>query len=197
MASDPIQPVTLTGKRVELRPLSFDHLDELAILARDESIWRWYPYAAQTPEDLRILIAKALDEQSRGLSIPFTTVDLATQRLAGSTRFMNIDYPNRRVEIGSTWLAPEFQRTHVNTEAKYLMFRHAFEVWGCNRVEFKTDSLKTQSRNAIVRLGAKEEGTFRNHMVTASGRLRHSVYFSVINEEWPGMKANLEARLAK
>jgi N-acetyltransferase len=176
--------------------LSWDHFEPLAKLAADPSIWRWYTHSFHTPEAFRGMMAAAMDEQARGVSVPFATFDLTSQQLAGATRFMNIDHANKRAEIGSTWLAPHFQRTHINTEAKYLMFRHGFEAWGYNRVEFKTDSLNVQSRTAIARLGAKEEGKLRNHMVTESGRLRHSVYFSVTAEEWPAVKGRLEARLA-
>ena len=110
---------------------------------------------------------------------------------------MSIDVANRHVEIGSTWIAPAYQRTAVNTEAKYLMLRHAFETWKCLRVEFKTDSLNEKSRAAISRLGAKEEGTFRNHIVTSTGRIRHSVYFSIVDTEWPEVKRRLEERMAR
>lgn len=109
---------------------------------------------------------------------------------------MNIDRVNQRVEIGSTWIAPAWQRTAVNTEAKYLMLRHAFEAWGCMRVELKTDALNQKSRNAILRIGAKEEGTLRRHVLTWSGRVRDTVYFSILDSEWPGVKMNLEAKLA-
>jgi RimJ/RimL family protein N-acetyltransferase len=115
----------------------------------------------------------------------------------GSTRFGNIDAPNHRVEIGWTWIGKPWQRTPVNTEAKFLMLQHAFEVWQCIRVEFKTDALNTRSRAAIARLGAKEEGIFRHHMITESGRLRDSVYFSIINDEWPEVKTLLQKLLAK
>ncbi len=108
---------------------------------------------------------------------------------------MNIDGPNRRVEIGATWIAKPWQRTAINTEAKYLMLRHAFETLGCIRVELKTDALNQKSRDAILRIGAKEEGTLRQHMITSTGRLRDSVYFSILDSEWPKVKADLEARL--
>jgi N-acetyltransferase len=192
-----LQTVTLTGRHVELRPLSWDHFEDLAKISDHESIWRWYNTSGQSREQLREWLTGIFSEQERGSAVAFATFDRATGRIAGCTRFMNIDVTNLRVEIGGTWLAPDFQRTQLNTEAKYLMFRHAFEVWGCNRVEFKTDSLNMQSRTAIARLGAKEEGTLRNHMVTYTGRLRHSVYFSVIAEEWPEVKAGLEGRIAK
>ena len=140
-------------------------------------------------------IRAALSDQAKGISLPFVTIDLASGKVVGSTRFLNIDLPNKRVEIGATWLAKRWQRTPLNTEAKYLMMRHAFETLGCNRVEWKTDSLNTASRNAILRLGAKQEGIFRQHMVTWSGRLRDTVYFSVIAPEWPEVKKNLEAKI--
>jgi RimJ/RimL family protein N-acetyltransferase len=138
----------------------------------------------------------ALKDQANGIALPFVTIDRASNTVVGSTRFGNIDRANRRVEIGWTWINPQWQRTYINTEAKYLMLRHAFETWQCIRVELKTDSLNEKSRNAMLRIGAKEEGTLRNHMVTYSGRLRHSVYFSIIDSEWPQVKANLEAKMA-
>jgi len=190
-----IESVTLTGRDVELRPLSWDHYEALVPLADHESIWRWYNTTGQTREQLRAWMEGIFAEQSRGTALAFTTVDRRSGRIAGCTRFMNIDRANRRAEIGGTWLAPEFQRSHVNTEAKYLMFRHGFETWGCNRVELKTDALNAPSRAAILRVGAKEEGTLRRHMVTYTGRVRDTVYFSVIAEEWPAVKARLEARL--
>ena len=129
--------------------------------------------------------------------VPFATVERATGRVIGSTRYMNIDRANRRVEIGATWIAKPWQRTAMNTEAKYLMLRHAFETLGCVRVELKTDALNEKSRNAILRIGAKEEGTLRRHMVTWTGRLRDSVYFSVLDSEWLQVKAELEAKLKR
>jgi RimJ/RimL family protein N-acetyltransferase len=140
-------------------------------------------------------ICSALADQEKGISIPFATVDRASGKVVGSTRFMSIDVPNKRLEIGATWIAKPWQRSAINTEAKYLMMRHAFETLGCNRVEWKTDALNTQSRNAILRLGAQQEGIFRHHVVTWTGRLRDSVYFSVIAPEWPAVKKNLEAKI--
>ena len=146
---------------------------------------------------MRAYIETALAAQAAGTALPFATVEKAAGRAIGSTRYMAIDCTNRRVEIGSTWLGRTWQRTAANTEAKYLMLRHAFETWRCIRVELKTDSLNARSRQAILRLGAKEEGTFRNHMITASGRIRHTVYFSIIDAEWPAVKAALEQKLAR
>jgi len=128
--------------------------------------------------------------------VVFASLERGSGQTIGSTRFMNIDRANRRVEIGSTWIAPAWQRTAVNTEAKYLMLRHAFEVWGCMRVELKTDALNQKSRNAILRIGAKEEGTLRRHLVTWTGRVRDTVYFSILDDEWVDVKSGLESRLA-
>ena len=194
-----VAPGSLEGSVVRLEPICREHAALFWHVAKDnlEDIFRWIPYSMKTPEDFEKLIAKAFDEQGRGESIVFATVERASGRAIGSTRFMNIDRANRRVEIGSTWIAPAWQRTGVNTEAKYLMLRHAFEVWGCVRVELKTDALNEKSRNAILRIGAKEEGTLRRHVVTWTGRIRDSVYFSILDSEWPGAKQRLETMLAR
>jgi RimJ/RimL family protein N-acetyltransferase len=141
-------------------------------------------------------VRNALEQQAAGSAVPFATVERASDRVVGSTRYMSIDVPNRHVEIGSTWIGKAWQRTAVNTEAKYLMLRHAFENLGAVRVELKTDFFNERSRNAILRIGAKQEGIFRKHMLTWSGRWRDSVYFSIIDEEWPAVKRALEGKLA-
>jgi N-acetyltransferase len=151
----------------------------------------------KTPEDFQKMVEKTLAEQERGESVAFTTTEKNSGKVIGSTRFMNIDRANRRVEIGSTWIAPRWQRTVVNTEAKYLMLRHAFEIWKCIRVELKTDALNQKSRNAILRLGATEEGILRKHRITWTGRVRDTVYFSVLDSEWPEVKKRLESRLGR
>lgn len=191
-------PLTIEGVVVRLEPIRREHAALLWDVAKDdlEDIFRWIPYSMKTPEDFQRLVDKAFLEQERGESVVFATVERSTGRVIGSTRFMNIDRVNRRVEIGSTWIAPAWQRTAVNSEAKYLMLRHAFEHWQCLRVELKTDALNQKSRNAILRIGAKEEGTLRRHLVTWTGRVRDTVYFSVLDDEWPEVKARLEARLA-
>jgi RimJ/RimL family protein N-acetyltransferase len=192
-----LTPLTLAGSTVRLEPIRAEHAELFWEIAKNDldDMFRWIPYRMQTPEDFQQLVTKALQEQERGESVVFATVESATGRVIGSTRFMNIDRNNRRVEIGSTWIAPAWQRTAVNTEAKYLMLRHAFEVWQCLRVELKTDTLNQKSRNAILRLGAKEEGTLRRHVVTWTGRVRDSVYFSILDSEWPKVKAKLEEKL--
>jgi RimJ/RimL family protein N-acetyltransferase len=193
-----VVPLTLEGSVVRLEPVRREHAELFWDVAKNdlEDIFRWIPYSMKTPEDFTRLIDKAFAEQERGESIVFATVERASGRAVGSTRFMNIDRINRRVEIGSTWIAPAWQRTAVNTEAKYLMLRHAFEVWGCVRVELKTDALNQKSRNAILRIGAKEEGTLRRHVVTWTGRIRDSVYFGILDSEWPEVRSRLEARMA-
>jgi RimJ/RimL family protein N-acetyltransferase len=194
-----IQPVTLEGVAVRLVPLSMEHVPLLWEAAKNdiEDIFRWIPYRMQDHADIQQVVAKALDEQNRGVSLPFATVERRSGTVIGSTRFMNIDAPNRRVEIGSTWIAPEWQRTAVNTEAKYLMLSHAFDQWGCIRVELKTDSLNQKSRNAILRIGAKEEGTLRHHMITHTGRLRDTVYFSIMKFEWPHVRCRLAEKISQ
>lgn len=191
-------PLTLEGSVVRLEPLRPDHADRFWDVAKNdlEDIFRWIPYAMKTREDFVKLIDNAFAEQDRGESVVFATVERSSGRTIGSTRFMNIDRVNKRVEIGSTWIAPAWQRTAVNTEAKYLMLRHAFEVWRCIRVELKTDALNQKSRNAILRIGAKEEGTLRRHLVTSTGRVRDTVYFSVLDSEWVDVKTRLEARMS-
>jgi len=192
-----VTPLTLEGSVIRLEPIRRDHVELFWQAAKDalDDIFQWIPYRMKTFEDFEGLIEKALGEQERGESVVFATVERKSGRVIGSTRFMNIDRTNRRVEIGSTWIAPQWQRTAVNTEAKYLMLQHAFEVWQCFRVELKTDALNQRSRNAILRIGAKEEGTLRKHVLTWTGRVRDSVYFSILDTEWPEVRTRLEERL--
>lgn len=152
-------PLTLEGSAVRLEPVRRDHAGLFWEAAKDalDDLFRWIPYSMRSPEDFQAFTDRAFAEQERGESVVFATVERSSGRIIGSTRFMNIDRASRRVEIGSTWIAPAWQRTAVNTEAKYLMLRHAFETWQCLRVELKTDALNQRSRKAIRRLGAKEE----------------------------------------
>ena len=191
------QPLRLEGEHVCLEPLASSHAELLfnAAGADAPEIFRWIPYPMQTIEDFEKWVLTAFAEQQRGESLVFATREKAAGQVIGSTRFMNISLANRRVEIGSTWIIPRFQRTAVNTEAKYLMLRHAFETLGCIRVELKTDALNEKSRNAILRLGAKQEGIFRKPLMTWTGRARDTVYFSILEEEWPAVKTRLELRL--
>jgi N-acetyltransferase len=190
-----VNPVLLEGVQVRLEPLAKTHLAGLTEVGLDEELWRWIPTAVRTREEMAAYIETALSEQEHGASLPFAIVEKATGCAIGSTRYGNIDRTHHRVEIGWTWVAREWQRTAVNTEAKYLLLKHAFETLGCMRVELKTDSLNERSRAAILRIGAREEGIFRNHIITASGRIRHTVYFSIIDSEWPAVKARLETKL--
>lgn len=188
-----LEPVTLTGARVRLEPLALSHHDALCAAGLHPSLWQWTTADVRDPADMRDYIKTALRSQKEGTALPFATLDVASRKVIGSTRFANADFANRRVEIGWTWITPAFQRTPANTEAKYLMLRHAFEVLGCNRVELKTDALNDRSRKAMLRIGAREEGTLRHHMVTQGGRLRDTVYFSIILDEWPEVRQRLES----
>ena len=187
-----IEPVVLEGRHVRLESLSLDHHPQLCEVGLDEELWRWTTSPMRTPEEMRAYIEEALAAQAAGTALPFAIIAKDAARAVGSTRYGNIERAHRRVEIGWTWIGRPWQRTAVNTEAKYLMLRHAFETLGCIRVELKTDSLNERSRQAIRRIGAKEEGTLRNHMITASGRIRHTVYYSIIASEWPAVQARLE-----
>src|SRR5271155_4472063 len=189
-----VVPITMESSIIRLEPIRREHAGIFWDLARNDAddIFQWIPYRMKSPEDFKQAVDNEFAEQERGESVVFATVERSSGRVIGSTRFMNIERVNRRVEIGSTWIAPAWQRSAVNTEAKYLMLRHAFEVWKCIRVELKTDALNQKSRNAILRIGAKEEGTLRRHVVTWTGRIRDSVYFSILDHEWPEAKAKLE-----
>jgi RimJ/RimL family protein N-acetyltransferase len=190
-----ISPV-LEGRLVRLEPLTRDHFDEMVKVALDPSIWRWTQRRLVDEKDVREFIEIALTEAAAGTSMPWATRSKADGRLAGSTRFMDIVAPHRTLEIGGTWLNPAFHRTGINVEAKYLQMRHAFEVMGARRIALKTHHANLKSQTAIRALGAQHEGVFRNHLIHSDGSARHSHWFSVIAEDWPEVKAGLEARLA-
>lgn len=192
-----LSPFTLEGQYVRLEPLRPEHAPMLWDIARAQltDLFQWIPYKLESLEDFQAFNRQVLSEQSQGVSVPFATFERSSNQIVGTTRYMNMDLTNRKVEIGSTWIAPRWQRKVINTEAKYLMLRHAFEVWNCLRVELKTDALNQRSRRAILRLGAKEEGTLRKHMLAYDGRQRDSVYFSILDNEWPEVKAQLESKL--
>ena len=191
-----VEPVTLAGRAVRLEPLGGAHLEGLCEIGLDEALWRWTLGHVRTREEMRAYLEVALIGRTEGTTLPFAILAQPSGQVIGSTRFGNIDRENRRVEIGWTWIGRRWQRTAVNTEIKYLMLRHAFESLGCVRVEFKTDTLNQTSRRAILRLGAKEEGILRRHMITDGGRIRDTVYYSIIDGEWAEVKARLEAKLA-
>ena len=187
--------LVLEGEHVRLEPLSMAHLDGLCAVGLDPQLWQWEAIRKRSREDMQAYVGKALDEQQRRVSLPFATLFRRTGQVIGSTRYLNMDLANRRVEIGATWIGRPWQRTAVNTEVKYLMLQHAFEVLGCFRVELKTDVLNERSRRAILRLGAKEEGVLRRHVVTDTGRVRDTVYYSILDHEWPSVKVALQAKL--
>ena len=190
-------PVTLSGKRVRLEPMAPEHLPGLTIAGAHEELWRWTMAKADTAESMKEYVDAAFADAAAGVALPLVTFDVGSNRLIGSTRFGNIDHANRKVEIGWTWITPEFQRSYVNSEAKYLMLRHAFEVWDCNRVELKTDFLNQKSREAMLRIGAVEEGTLRRNMLCYGGRFRDTIYYSVLASEWPGVKSRLELFMSR
>ena len=192
-----VEPVILESSRVRMEPLEARHIDDLAEFAFKEGVWQWTANIVNTREDLNRYVDRALEEQARGVSLPFATVDRKSGTVVGSTRFGNIDRENRKAEIGWTWIDPAWQRTYINTEAKLLMLTHAFETWKCIRVELKTDAFNARSRAAIRRIGATEEGILRNHMITESGRFRDTVYFSIVENDWPAVKNNLTAMLGR
>jgi RimJ/RimL family protein N-acetyltransferase len=188
-------PVILSHPVVRLEPLTTAHAPALARVGLDPELWRWIPTPLISADDVRAYVATALAEQARGVSLPFAIVDAATDEVIGSTRFGNIDVPNRRLEIGWTWLARSHQRTRANTAAKRLLLGHAFDTLDANRVELKTDVLNEKSRSAIARIGGVQEGIFRQHVVCASGRIRDTVYFSILASEWPAVRRRLDERL--
>jgi N-acetyltransferase len=190
-----LQPITLSGQHIRLEPLHIDHVPALTSIGRHPELWRLQPAPIETEEDMRRYVQTALDDQQRGNGLPFVIVDSATDQVIGSTRYMDIAFAHFRLEVGATWLTPAHQRSRANTEAKLLLLTHAFESLGIKRVVFKTEALNEQSRRALTRIGAVEEGTFRQHLYTTSGRARDMVYFSILGDEWPGVKACLVVRL--
>jgi RimJ/RimL family protein N-acetyltransferase len=192
-------PVTLEGRHVRLEPMARDRADAIAAAlgeaAADGSMWESKWTSIPRPEEMRAYVDQALKEQDAGVSLPFVTIDRASGRAVGSTRYMNIEAAHRRLEIGTTWIGKSFQRTVVNTEAKYLMLRHAFEALRCIAVDLRTHEKNVQSRTAIERLGAKLDGVLRHHRVMPDGSLRNTASYSIIDAEWPEVKRNLERRL--
>ncbi len=192
----PLDSFTLNGTRVRLEPLTAAHAAALLVAAADGELWNLTVTVVPSRASIDDYLASAFRAQAAGRELPFVIRDRATDRIVGTTRYRAIELGHRRIEIGSTWLAASAQRTAINTEAKLLLLTHAFEALGCNRVELVTDVLNTRSRAAIERLGAKQEGILRSHMVMPGGRIRDSVYYSIIAGEWPTVKVQLSARLA-
>ncbi len=190
-----IELVVLEGRHVRLEPLSDRHVSALAAVSQHPEIWRWMPMVLDSEEQLASWARIGEGMVAAGSGLVFATVLRATGNPVGSSSFLAAAPDQRGVEIGSTWITPAHQRTTVNAETKYLMLRHAFEDWGCIRVEFKTDSLNARSRAALAGIGAREEGTLRNHRIMPDGRYRHSVYFSITDDEWPAVAQGLLARI--
>jgi N-acetyltransferase len=191
-------PVALEGRIIRLEPLDIArHWDGLLAIATEGSLWRYTTAKIRTAGDLDRYLREALAEQEAGRALPFATVHRASGLVVGCTRYGSIERRHRRVEIGWTWVGEHYQRTGVNTEAKYLMFRQAFEEWGFRRVELKTASTNEKSKSAMRRLGLVEEGTLRKHMLNDDGGSRDTIYYSVVDDEWPAMKARLEKMLER
>ncbi|YCK82893.1 GNAT family N-acetyltransferase [Arthrobacter sp. D3-18] len=192
-----IEPITLTGKFVTLEPLSQEHHDGLVDAARDGDLWKLWYTSVPTPEGMAAEIDRRLDLQAKGSMVPFATRSNATGKLIGMTTYMNIDHQTPRLEIGSTWNAASAHGTGTNPDSKLLLLRHAFETLGCVAVEFCTHWMNQQSREAIARLGAKQDGVLRSHSRSKDGALRDTVVFSILDHEWPAVRNGLEFRLAK
>ncbi len=192
-----VEPVTLQGGIVRLEPLSLEHVPGLAAVGLDPAIWRWTIARPVTEADLRAWAETAIAAREAGTEMPFATIEASTGRPIGSSRYMNIVLEHRRLEIGWTWLARPWQRSGANREAKLLMLAHAFDVLGCRRVEFKTDSNNEPSRNALLGIGATFEGIFRKHMVMPGDGVRHSAWYSVTDDDWPAVRAHLEETLRR
>jgi RimJ/RimL family protein N-acetyltransferase len=193
-----LTPFALQGNLVRLVPMEEAHAHELAEVALAPEIWQHMVYGhVDTEEKLRAFMRELLERQAQGTDLCFTVLHRQSGKPVGCTRYMNIDVGDRGLEIGGTFYGPAYQRTGVNTECKYLLLRHAFEVWGCIRVQLKTDLVNTRSQAAIERIGAVKEGVLRNHMVLPSGRIRHSVMYSIIDSEWSDVKARLEGLMGR
>ena len=192
-----LAPLTLRGSIVALEPLTVEHVPALARVGLDPELWRLQPRAIESLADMHGYVAQALVEQERGASLAFAITRCADRSVIGSTRYMDIALPHRRLEIGSTWLAPAAQRTGANVEAKRLLLAHAFDTLGMQKVVLKTEVLNTQSRRAILALGAVEEGIFRKQFISETGRSRDMIYFSILDTEWPEVRSRLEERLAR
>ena len=193
-----ISPVVLNGKYVRLEPMTEDHIPGLAEIGVGQTFWDFMLYGRMdSVEDMRNWVRDILSRAQNGTDVPFVAIHLASGKVAGATRYLNIMPKDRGLEIGGTWYGTEYQRTPVNTECKYLLLTHAFERLGCIRVQLKTDLRNVRSQNAIERIGAKREGILRNHMILPSGQFRDSVFYSILDSEWPEVKKRLEAILTR
>ena len=192
-----LQPVTLAGETVRLEPLAASHADALAQTGLHPELWRLQPEPVQTLDDMQRYVDRALAGQRDGNCLPFVIVRQDNGQVIGATRYMDIALAHKRLEIGGTWLTPASQRSGANTEAKFLLLQHAFETIGIMRIVFKTELSNMQSRQAILRIGGVEEGVFRKHLIAQSGRARDMVYFAILDEDWPAVKARLLMRMRR
>lgn len=193
-----VKPVVLEGKYVRLEPMTEENISGLAEIGIGHSFWQFMLYGdMKTMEDMANWVRDILARAEKGTDVPFVAIHLATGRVAGATRYLNIMPNDRGLEIGGTWYGLEFQRTALNTECKYLLMRHAFETLGAIRVQLKTDLRNERSQKAIERIGAKKEGVLRNHMILPDGYYRHSVFYSILDSEWPAVKSRLEEMLSR
>ena len=191
-----VKPITLQGKYVRLEPMTEAHAPALAELGVGQPFWDFMVYGRmETEDDMREWVQDILARAEKGTDVPFVAIHSDSGHVAGASRYMNIIPKDRGLEIGGTWYGPEYQRTVVNTECKYLLLKHAFEKLGCIRVQLKTDLRNERSQRAIERLGAVKEGVLRNHMILPDGYFRHSVYYSMLDTEWPAVKKRLEEML--
>lgn len=196
--TDWISPITLTGKHVRLEPMTEAHIAGLAEIGIGQNFWDFMLYGdIKTESDMRNWVLDILNRAAKGTDLPFVAIHLASGRVAGATRYLNIMPKDRGLEIGGTWYGLDFQRTPVNTECKYLLLTHAFETLKCIRVQLKTDARNERSQKAIERIGATKEGILRNHMILPDGRFRDSVFYSILDSEWAEVKRNLEVLMAK
>jgi len=197
MAQSWVTPVTLTGRRIRMEPLDERHFEDLARVAYDDALWRWTILKPIDEAGLRAWFDLARVNAEETIEVPFATIDLASERAIGSSRYMTIAPEHRRLEIGWTWVGTAFQRTGANREAKLLQLSHAFETLGAHRVEFKTHARNVQSRTALLGIGATFEGVLRQHSIMPDGSNRDSAYYGVIAPEWPAVKTRLEGMLAR
>jgi RimJ/RimL family protein N-acetyltransferase len=197
MAQSWVTPVTLTGRRIRMEPLDERHFEDLARVAYDDALWRWTILKPIDEAGLRAWFDLARTNAAETIEVPFATIDLASERAIGSSRYMSMFPEHRRLEIGWTWVGTAFQRTGANREAKLLQLSHAFETLGAHRVEFKTHARNVQSRTALLGIGATFEGVLRHHSIMPDGSNRDSAYYGVIAPEWPAVKTRLEGLLAR
>ena len=192
-----LRPIQLEGELVKLVPLQKTHKVDLAFAASDGKLWELWYTAVPSPKTIDTYIETALSEQASGKALPFAIINKKTNTIVGTTRYLNVDAKNKRVEIGATWYSKKVQRTGINTECKYILLKYAFENLNCIAVEFRTHFHNHPSRNAILRLGAKQDGILRNHRVDEQGNLRDTVVFSILNSEWKTVKTSLEFKMTR